>query len=267
MKKTQSRLGKRLLFRTGISAILFIILILVSLYYLVSQVKQNETNQKVIDEIDENFTDLYIAVIDQETGQRGFNLTRNEEFLAPFYSGIDVFNMKEDALLQLLVNYPELTKYVLDTIEKGKLWTNEFGIPQIQIGLANQKLDELSLNKGKIAFDSFRKSYEISHNLIEKESNRAQQAFINKIIIIFLGSSLLFIITFTFLWYVISRKFSSITKPIILLSECVKDYTSNIFVKEPPKYNNNDEIAELIMLKFTQEEFKKEAKRLFHIDA
>jgi len=30
---------------------------------------------------------------------------------------------------------------------------------------------------------------------------------------------------------------------------------------------SDDEIAELIMLKFTQEEFKKEAKRLFHIDA
>lgn len=30
---------------------------------------------------------------------------------------------------------------------------------------------------------------------------------------------------------------------------------------------NDDEIAELIMVKFTQEEFKREAKRLFHIDA
>lgn len=246
MNKTQRSLGQRLLLRTAVSAILFIILIIFSLFYLVSEVDEQEASQNEILEIDDNLTDLYIAVIDQETGQRGFNLTHNHEYLEPFYNGIITFKSKETLLREQIRDFPNLKSHVLDTIEVGEKWTNQYGLPQVQIGLVGQKVDKIALKDGKTVFDSFRESFKHAHTLVEKESHKAQQTFLNKVISIIIGSSLIYIISFSILWYDIFKKFNSITQPIIELSKCVQDYSSNIFTKEPPKYLKDDEIAVLI---------------------
>lgn len=246
MENTKRSLGQKLLLRTAISAILFVLLILLTLFYLVSEVEEHEANENEIFEIDENLTALYIAVIDQETGQRGFNLTHNEEFLEPFYNGIKTFNSKETVLREQINNYPDFENNVIDAIEIGERWTNQYGIPHVQLGLEGQKTDEPALKSGKIVFDSFRKSFENAQNLIEKESYKEQHTFINKVISIFIASSLIYIFSFCILWYDIFKKFNSITQPIIELSKCVQDYSSNVFTKEPPKYLKDDEIAVLI---------------------
>lgn len=219
MKNTQRSLGQKLLFRTGIAAILFILLILISLFYLVLEIDEHEERLVELNEIDEDLTALYIAVIDQETGQRGYNLTGNVAFLEPFYNGIEAFKSKQSDLQKQVIKYPNFNNYVQNTIEKGVAWTNQFGLPQVQSSKSYEYLDEQALEKGKIAFDSFRESYRVSHNLVEKESNKIQREFINKIIGFFIGSSLLTILTIGVLWSDIFKKFNSITCPIVELSE------------------------------------------------
>ncbi|MCM3387148.1 diguanylate cyclase [Ureibacillus chungkukjangi] len=246
MKNTHHTLGQRLLFRTGLTAILFIILILLSLFYLVKEVDKHGARQKELIEIDENLTALYIAVIDQETGQRGYNLTGNIEFLQPFYNGIKVFKTKKADLQKQINKYPSFNLYVLDTIKNGEIWTNQFGIPHVQSSKVNEHLTEQELKIGKTAFDSFRLSYTAAHNHVETESKHIQEVFIHKVIVFIIGSSLLTILTIGVLWSTLFKKFNSITRPIVELSECVKDYSNNIFIKEPPKYIKNDEIADLI---------------------
>jgi diguanylate cyclase (GGDEF)-like protein len=246
VENRENRIGRNYLLKTGFSAIIFIVVIIISFSYILGTVNENKRSQKDINEIDENLTDLYISVINQETSQRGFNLTKNQEFLEPFNQGKQVFKEKEELLIQYIKLYPEFSGIILNTIEKGSYWTNHYGTPQIELSMKGSHPSEASLEDGKKALDSFRESYQTAHDFVEKRSIEIQNGFSNKLIFLFSLSSLLFILMFILIWIWMYRKFKSIIIPIVELSQCVKEYTQNKFSKNTPIYKANNELGDLI---------------------
>ncbi|PAD69087.1 hypothetical protein CHH83_10430 [Bacillus sp. 7586-K] len=249
IKKFESRknsIGRKYLLRTGFSAIIFIVYMLINFIYIVGVINEHKKIQKELDKLDEHLSDLYISVINQETGQRGFILTNNHDFLQPYHEGKVVFRGQEKQLNHYLDIYPQFSEHIQDTIKKGEYWTNNYGEPQIQMSKLGENPSEDSLKKGKIAFDTFRESYQISHQFVEKKKINLENAFYNKLILMFSLTSLFSVLVLLFIWYRMFMEFRSIITPIILLSHCVKDYTQNIFSTKPPLYKAKDELGDLI---------------------
>lgn len=246
MQYRQNQMGHKYLSRTGLLAILFIIFIFLCLIYMLVLVNENKKTQKDINEIHNSLTSLYISVINQETGQRGFIITKNEDFLEPFQQGYKVFKEEEVRLIQYIESYPKLLESIYNTIENGNYWTSHFGSPQIHLVTTGNIPSQTSLETAMKVFDNFRVSYEIAYANVEEKKSEIQDGFRNRLIILFSFSAVFFILIFTFIWFRMYREFKSIIIPIEELSLCMKEYTNNIFSKNTPLYEEDNELGELI---------------------
>jgi CHASE3 domain sensor protein/putative methionine-R-sulfoxide reductase with GAF domain len=92
----------------------------------------NSKNQKARNLV----TQLAKGIVDQETGQRGFMLTGEDDFLTPFRGGQVLFQSSMDALLRLRGNVYD-SKTMASDIEQleqlSRSWDKEAAVPEIAI--------------------------------------------------------------------------------------------------------------------------------------
>jgi len=84
------------------------------------------------------------ALVDQETGQRGYLITGNDDFLEPFINGQNDFQTNIEALQTLVANAYDMNaaRRTIDKIELlAKDWLNLAGMPEIQ---ARKEMNENS---------------------------------------------------------------------------------------------------------------------------
>ena len=106
-------------------------------------------------------TDSNKAMLDQETGLRGYQLTGDPSFLAPFRDGQSRY-LRQSALSWHLVATPRLEKVLLETDRRASAWSTEYAVPQIARTAPGRPSTDaaLALAHGRVLFDAYRAGYE-----------------------------------------------------------------------------------------------------------
>ena len=241
------RIGRKLLITTSISAIFFIIYVFISYWEIDHQFSTNARLQIEVDELQESLHTLYVSLLNQESGQRGYNLTKEDTFLDSFEKGTVEYNKAADFLQKKLETQPpNITKSIQDVIEKGLFWHKEYGVILIDITKNGEQPAVDLYKQSKASFDDFRESLheaetvtatlrDTYRNIYKKKISDAK----NTLLII----SIVLIILNVF---IINRQTKSIIQPVLSLNDSVKAYTKKDFTVGIPQYKREDELAELI---------------------
>ncbi|MDU0288211.1 sensor histidine kinase [Saccharothrix longispora] len=104
---------------------------------------------------------LQNAVVDQETGSRGYAITADPQFLTPYTEGVRAERESVDRLRELLVGREPLLADVTAVQEAIAGWRREYADPLIAgvVEGAPKPVDVASAERGKVAFDSLRRLF------------------------------------------------------------------------------------------------------------
>ncbi|NSL50926.1 sensor domain-containing diguanylate cyclase [Calidifontibacillus erzurumensis] len=240
------RIGRNLLITSSISGIVFIVFVIFCLWELDYQFSMNSKYQVEADEIETSLHTLYLSLLNQESGQRGYNLTGDPLFLESFQHGTKTFNDTANFLQQKVENKPNIKQKVEDVIEKGRFWQEQYGKKLIEMTKQGQKLDVVLFEEAKIVFDDFRNAVQETIKLTGSLREESRNTYISKIeqtewITIIIA---IFLILLNAL--IIQRQMKAIVQPVLLLNKSVKAYTKKDFSASIPEYKKEDELAELI---------------------
>jgi diguanylate cyclase (GGDEF)-like protein len=100
----------------------------------------------------------HAAMIDQETGIRGYLLSGQQQYLAPYLQGRQTLQTQETELLADVQGDGSLTKLVFERRLAEQTWFDQWATPAVQGGQAAQEPAQLSgfVAKGKTLFDAYR---------------------------------------------------------------------------------------------------------------
>ncbi|HEX9065889.1 MAG TPA: ATP-binding protein [Streptosporangiaceae bacterium] len=99
---------------------------------------------------------LLAAALNEETGVRGYIITRQQSFLQPYHQGVAESHRQIRALHQLIDAYPRL-RVRLDQVEKqAAIWDNRYAEPTIASVKAGRPPGPLMEALGKHDFDKLR---------------------------------------------------------------------------------------------------------------
>ncbi len=154
--------AKKLIFSFGILTLIFTILIgisLLSFSHLKDADKWNSHTYNVLD----HSGALIAAIVDQETGVRGFLVSGDEKFLEPYYAGRKTFDSKLEALLTLTSDNPEQQERLRRIGAGSEAWLNQVVKPELELGGNPETLDEAraieASGAGKTMMDAIRSAH------------------------------------------------------------------------------------------------------------
>jgi signal transduction histidine kinase len=101
-------------------------------------------------------SDVNAALLDQETGFRGYALTGNEDYLAPYEQGRKAATSARLRLREAESDYPVLTRRRVAMEQAIRSWHREVSDPGIAKVMAGGRLDDSELARGKASFDGVR---------------------------------------------------------------------------------------------------------------
>jgi signal transduction histidine kinase len=100
---------------------------------------------------------LYAALLNQETGLRGYLLSGQQPFLNPYYLGLATQQREVKALGPLLVSLPVARAELAATLRGIALWRSTYAAPAIsQVAATGKPMPGGNIATGKAAFDSIR---------------------------------------------------------------------------------------------------------------
>jgi signal transduction histidine kinase len=101
-------------------------------------------------------SDVNAALLDQETGFRGYALTANREYLAPYLEGRRAAAGARLRLREAESDYPVLTQSRVAMEQAIRSWHQQVADPGIAKVAAGGRLDDADLARGKASFDAVR---------------------------------------------------------------------------------------------------------------
>ncbi|OWA34501.1 hypothetical protein B9G55_17845 [Saccharibacillus sp. O16] len=189
------------------------------------------------------------ALLDQETGQRGYLLAQDTQFLQPFDRGVQKYTQTSSVLMDLAADveeYPELAGKVEALIASGTIWKSEYGDPQVRKVMAGGTITEMELKRGKQQFDSFRTQEAEVLKVVERLRDERRTVMLHDLTYLFSTIGVIFIIVQFFMLYVLQRGLTRITWPIIQLDRAVASYESGNIHSKLPAYREDNEIGRLV---------------------
>jgi signal transduction histidine kinase len=100
---------------------------------------------------------LYAALLNQETGLRGYLLSGQQPFLHPYYLGLAAQQREVKALGPLLVGLPVARAELAATLRGIAHWRSTYAAPAIsQVAATGKPMPGGNIATGKAAFDSIR---------------------------------------------------------------------------------------------------------------
>jgi signal transduction histidine kinase len=136
-----------------------------------------DARSQVVDEADPAAVaqrDLLAAMVDQETGVRGFTLTRDESFLEPYVHGTAAAENATARLHDILADAGPLDQRVTAVEARADAWRSDFAEPEIaRVRLFGAGEPEESVQTlGRERFDAVRAELDV----LEGELNEAREA-------------------------------------------------------------------------------------------
>jgi signal transduction histidine kinase len=160
MSANRWTLRRRLTVLFAGSAVLAILALAIGVGAFVNLLAAREDVVDVIDPAAVTQRDLLAAMIDQETGVRGFTLTATESFLEPYDEGRRVADVSVARLRTLLADEPTLSGILDESAARAAVWQQDFAEPEItrvRLFGAGESTPEL-LDVGRQRFDDVRAS-------------------------------------------------------------------------------------------------------------
>jgi signal transduction histidine kinase len=119
---------------------------------------ERERIENVIDPAALAAQDLYSALLNQETGVRGYALSGNPSFLAPYTSGLTAEKAAVSQLRALASQLPGASVTDLNqTLDQAREWRSQYAEPTIgQIQAAGKPVVSPDIIAGKAEFDALR---------------------------------------------------------------------------------------------------------------
>lgn len=101
---------------------------------------------------------LQAALVDQETGARGYTITADRQFLTPYTQGLEAEEASAAHLAELVEGRPQLEQDLARIREAAEQWRAEYADPLIGGVTAGspRQADERAALRGKEAFDEIR---------------------------------------------------------------------------------------------------------------
>lgn len=245
-RKFSGQLGQRFVISSIISALIIIVFAITTAIGVRYFLNENIQGQQILDNIDGANTTLYKGLINQETGQRGYSLTKEREFLDPYYEGIHHFSVGKKELLTFAEERPHLRSQAEKVIEAGDYWQKNFGVPLVELARKNIEPTYELLKDGKDALDKFRQASITFTTHIEHERSIVRNKMNSRINIALITLVLSTILVVSLNLILNMKGLKSIILPIIRLNECVTAYAAHDFTKAIPPYKGDDELLALI---------------------
>jgi diguanylate cyclase (GGDEF)-like protein len=122
----------------------------------------------------EHASDAHAAMIDQETGIRGYLLSGQREYLAPYLNGRDALRQQEASLVEEIGNERGVTGLMIERRLAEQSWFDQWATPAIN---DQQSRDPAHLSafvaQGKALFDSYRQKHARVTAAIDSRRDRA----------------------------------------------------------------------------------------------
>jgi signal transduction histidine kinase len=196
---------------------------------LLALLNVRDTQNTQVDNLDPaNATsyDLTVAALDQETGARGYLLTGDKSFLAPYTQARARENQAITRLRRLLAGRPELLADVSAVQADIEAWRREFAEPAIADLAAGRRPPASGLPQetlGKDRFDTLRTALDGLRNDLsaQREASRRDLSGSTDILIILFGVTLgLVVVIGVLLWAALRRW---VTDPLADLGAQVRE--------------------------------------------
>lgn len=243
---SHGKFGKRIQYSFLISTVIIMLMVVFCVIGVRFAMNENIRGQMALDRIDNSINNFYKAIINQETGQRGYSLTKDESFLQPYYEGEELYT---ESLLELKRHvdfYPAMKNDIKEVTSLGEKWHDQFIQPLVAMSLKGGQPSTEQLRAEKQAFDEFRQSYFAIIERIDEERSVVREKMKSRVNTIFLTLVVNSIAILLVNLIVNFKVLQSITRPIIQLSDSVKSYAQHQFEKDVPSYRMNDELSVLI---------------------
>jgi CHASE3 domain sensor protein len=125
----------------------------------IAAVQLHDAQSRVIDRLFRAYSlagDLNQSVVDQEAGFRGYALTGDEEFLAPYLTGRERAAAVTARLGDIESDFPELRKHRLALQDRVNRWQTTVVDPAVAAVRADRAVGEETLRSGSTQFDRIR---------------------------------------------------------------------------------------------------------------
>lgn len=168
------RLGQSLMRRSLGLGIILLILTLIGIRFDRVPLEHQYGQIQQLSTINQSTSYLELSLINQETGQRGYDMTGIPAFLEPFTSGTKQFQTAAQRLSSESIPYPTLQQPIERVIDAGIFWHRHYGAPQVQQRQLGHLVSVASLKAGKSQLDRFRRtSFHLHHAITGLESYSA----------------------------------------------------------------------------------------------
>jgi signal transduction histidine kinase len=119
----------------------------------------------------------YNALINEETGVRGYTITGQKDFLQPYDQGSSDAPADEAMLRGLTAPYPALRADLKVMLDRADRWHNGFAIPTIAAVTRKASVSVAQERTGKAEFNAFRAAVKT----FNAEANRERAAALNRL--------------------------------------------------------------------------------------
>ena len=116
---------------------------------------------------------LYNSLLNQETGVRGYLITRQVSFLKPYVTGASAEQTDAAALQNLVSPYPVLRADLRVALGLANAWQTSYAAPTVSAVQGNKTVPLASEVAGKHAFDLFRAALQTFNSELARERNAA----------------------------------------------------------------------------------------------
>ncbi len=159
-------------------------------------------------------TDLNVALLDQETGYRGYALTGRTDFLQPYLAGQQAADRVASRLLRAEADYPALREERVAVQRAVTAWRAQVADPGIAEVRAGRRPSPADLQEGKEKFGQVRRAIgEYRHTIVRERQDNVRELE-RDVALLFgtLGAGLVLLVASASLTWVALRRW--VTQPL-----------------------------------------------------
>ncbi|WP_246281396.1 sensor domain-containing diguanylate cyclase [Saccharibacillus qingshengii] len=246
--------------------VVFVLNVTISFMYMAYSVQADYQQVRQAADLRIQLLTLENALVDQETGQRGFLLSGKEEFLEPFDQGAQLYERTAATLLGRAEHVSESADFKQNKarlIEIGRSWKKEYGDPQVRKVMVGGTVTNTDLEASRSRFDSFRSLEAELLAFVEQLRDKRRTDMLHNLYYLFAIMGTIFVAVQSFMLYYLQKGLTRIAKPIIELDQAVASYKGGNIQATLPAYGEANEIGRLIEnFRLMHEEMEKEKRTL-----
>ncbi|GGD84330.1 diguanylate cyclase domain-containing protein [Paenibacillus nasutitermitis] len=240
------RFGRQIYNTVLISAGVFILFVCASFIMVNHAFEKSQSAAVRFDTLEGQLNLLHQSLVDQETGQRGYDLTGKELFLEPYESGTRLY-METAEKIRANPDLHERMRQAADlAIEKGLVWHDHYGSVQVVSKKRGATVTEVDLLDGKSSFDAFRFAVKDALRVLRLEKEESTRSLYYDVIQIFAVVSSIMLASIAAYVIYLSGNIRKVSSTMHSLSEAVQSYAEKKFDVPVPNHSNNDELRQLI---------------------